>query len=421
MKRQELILEYTLFLDTNALLNLGENAFKESFVISQKTLEEIENIKCSSGKDGEIKYKSRNIARLLDSHEGDYDVIAYSPEIKKIIDNHYLNETPDNIILASAYYYNQSKPILVCSDDLNCKFISRNIFGLVTKGIEEINLVKNLDEYKGYKDVTLSDDEMSHFYCHLNENTFGCLVNEYLIIRKSDGDVVDTLRWNGTEFKKVCNRTVKSTMFGDKIKPKDVYQSCVVDSIYNNTMTAISGKAGSGKSLLSLVTIMNLIETGKYDRVVIMYNPTKARGASDMGFYSGNAIEKGMQNSIGSILITKFGDRFAVDMLIQQDRIRLVSMADVRGMEVRDNEILYISEAQNTSIELLKLCLSRASSECKIIIEGDYNSQVDSYLFDGSSNGMKRAIEVLKGKEEFGYVHLPNIWRSKIAMLVDEL
>lgn len=414
-------MECKLFLDTNALLNLGENAFKERFIIAQKTLEEIENIKISSNKDSEIKYKARNIARLLDINESGYDIIAYSPEIKKIIDDHFLSETPDNIILASAYYYNLNEPVLVCSDDLNCKFISRNIFGLTTKGINEINLVKNLDEYKGYKDVTLSDEEMSYFYCHLNENTFGCLINEYLIIKKSDGEVVDTLRWNGTEFKKVCNKTVKSTMFGDKIKPKDIYQSCVIDSIYNNTMTAISGKAGSGKSLLSLVTIMNLIETGKYDRVVIMYNPTKARGASDMGFYSGNAIEKGMQNSIGSILTTKFGDRFAVDMLIQQDRIRLVSMADVRGMEVRDNEILYISEAQNTSIELLKLCLSRASSECKIIIEGDYNSQVDSYLFDGSSNGMKRAIEVLKGKEEFGYVHLPNIWRSKIAALVDEL
>ena len=414
-------MECKLFLDTNALLNLGENAFKERFIIAQKTLEEIENIKISSNKDSEIKYKARNIARLLDINESGYDIIAYSPEIKKIIDDHFLSETPDNIILASAYYYNLNEPVLVCSDDLNCKFISRNIFGLTTKGINEINLVKNLDEYTGYKDVTLSDEEMSYFYLHSNENIFECLMNEYLIIRKSDGEVVDTLRWNGTEFKKVCNKTVKSTMFGDKIKPKDVYQSCVIDSIYNNTMTAISGKAGSGKSLLSLVTIMNLIETGKYDRVVIMYNPTKARGAVDMGYYSGSAIEKGMQNSIGSILTTKFGDRFAVDMLIQQDKIRLVSMADVRGMEVRDNEILYISEVQNTSIELLKLCLSRASSECKIIIEGDYDSQVDSYLFDGTSNGMKRAIEVLKGKEEFGYVHLPNIWRSKIAMLVDEL
>ena len=140
-----------------------------------------------------------------------------------------------------------------------------------------------------------------------------------------------------------------------------------------------------------------------------------------MGYYSGDAIEKALQNNIGSMLTTKFGDRFAVDMLLQQDKLRLVSMADVRGMEVRDNEILYITECQNTSVELLKLCLSRASSECKIVIEGDYDSQVDSYLFENGSNGLKRIIEVLSGEKEFGYVHLPNIWRSKIASLIEKL
>lgn len=416
------LLEYKLFLDTNALLNLQDAAFKEFFVISQKTLEEIEHIKTDSRKDGEIKYKARLIAHLLDENYGEFEVVRYDSEITKIIESFDLEETPDNIILASAYKYNTGiHPIIVCTDDLNCKFISKNIFNLETKGISELNLVKNLDEYKGYKEVTLSDEEMSYFYLHLNENIYNCEVNEYLIIRKSDGEVVDTLRWNGTEFKKVCSKTIKSQMFGDKIRPKDVYQALAIDSIMNNTMTALSGKAGSGKSLLSLISIMNLIESGKYDRVVIMFNPTKARGALDMGYYSGDATEKALQNSIGSILTTKFGDRFAVDLLLQQDRIRLVSMADVRGMEVRDNEILYITECQNTSIELLKLCLSRASSECKIIIEGDYSSQVDSYLFDGNSNGMKRAIEVLKGEEEFGYVYLPNVWRSKIASLVDKL
>lgn len=106
---------------------------------------------------------------------------------------------------------------------------------------------------------------------------------------------------------------------------------------------------------------------------------------------------------------------------MQQDRIRLVSMADIRGMEVRDNEILYITECQNTSIDLLKLCLSRASSGCKIIIEGDYDSQVDSYLFDGASNGLKKIIDSLKGDELFGAVKLPNVWRSKIAALVDKI
>lgn len=414
-------MEYKLFLDTNALLNLHDSAFKESFIIAQKTLEEIESIKNDVRKDGEVKHKARKIAHLLDDNYGLYDVVPYDIEVKNILNKFNLDETPDNIILASAYKENMTQNVLVCSDDINCKFISKNIFKLQTKGVSELNLVKNLDEYKGYKDVTLSDEEMSYFYLHLNENIYDCLVNEYLIVRKSDGEIVDTLCWNGEMFKKVCNKTLRSTMFGDKIKSKDVYQSLAIDSLMSNTMTAISGKAGSGKSLLSLVAIMNLIETGKYDRVVIMFNPTKARGASDMGFYSGDATEKALQNSIGSILTTKFGDRFAVDMLLQQDKIRLVSMADVRGMEVRDNEILYITECQNTSIELLKLCLSRASSECKIIIEGDYNSQVDSYLFDGNSNGMKRAIEVLKGEKEFGYVYLPNVWRSRIASLVDKL
>ena len=210
-------------------------------------------------------------------------------------------------------------------------------------------------------------------------------------------------------------------LFRSKLKPKDVYQSMVIDSIMHNTITTISGKAGSGKSLLSLICAMHLIETGKYDRLVVMFNPSKTRGASDMGFYSGDFIDKAMQNSIGQILTTKFGDRYAVDLLIQQEKLKLVSMADARGMEIRDNEILYITECQNTSTELLKLCLSRASTNCKIIIEGDYNSQVDSYLFDGSKNGMKRAIEVLKGEDIFGCIELQNVWRSKIAELVDKM
>ena len=413
-----------LFFDTNALLNLQELAFKEFFYISQKTLEEIEEIKVSASKDQETKYKARRCARLLDENPDNYEVIFLSPEdFYSIIREKSIGDSPDVRILSAAYHLSTNKhlPIIFVSDDISAKCLSRKVFNLPTKGITELNLVTDEQKYTGYKDVAFSDEEMSEFYCNLNNNKFGCLENEYLIVRKSDGEIVDSLRWTNNEFKKVCNKTIKSTMFGDKIRPKDIYQSFAIDSILNNTMTAISGKAGSGKSLLSLITIMYLIENGKYDRVVIMSNPTKARGASDLGFYPGNVNCKLMSNSLGSILTTKFGDRFAVDMLLKQDKIRLVSMADVRGMEVRDDEILYISECQNTSVELLKLCLSRASSGCKIIIEGDYTTQVDSYLFEGSSNGMKRVIDVLKGEPEFGYVDLPNIWRSKIANLVEKL
>ena len=211
------------------------------------------------------------------------------------------------------------------------------------------------------------------------------------------------------------------SMYFEKLKAKDVYQTCAIDSLMNCTVTAITGKAGSGKSLLALMTAMHLIEKGKYDRIVVMFNPTKTRGSSDMGFYSGDFVDKAMQNSIGQILTTKFGDRYAIDVLMQQNKLKLVSMADCRGMEISDNEILWITEGQNTSVELIKLCLSRVSSGAKVFIEGDYESQTDSYAFDGNKNGLRRIITAFKGQEEFGYVQLQNVWRSKLAELCELL
>ena len=162
-------MEYTLFFDTNALLNLGENAFKEKFIISQKTLEEIENIKSSSTKDGEIKHKARIIARLLDKQNNNYEVVTTTCETLRILDEFYLEHTPDNIILSAAYYKNKKIPILVVSDDINVKFISRNIFGLTTKGIDALNIVDE-DEYLGYKEVCMTDEEMSSFYSSVDKN-----------------------------------------------------------------------------------------------------------------------------------------------------------------------------------------------------------------------------------------------------------
>jgi len=279
---------------------------------------------------------------------------------------------------------------------------------------------KETNDYTGFKEIIMSDEEMAYFYEHQDENMYNLLVNEYIIIRNPAGEIVDSYRWNGEEYCSLYKKQIKSTYF-DKLKPKDIYQSCLVDSIMNNTITATSAPPGAGKSLLSLMCIFNLIENGKYDRMVLLYNPSKAKGAFDQGYYSGNAVEKGLQQSVGQMLATKFGDQFGVELLIQQGKIKLVSLADCRGMEIRDNEILYMTETQNTTVELIKLALSRVSSGAKVIIEGDYKTQVDSYLFEGKNNGLKRVIDAFKGHEEFGYIELQNIWRSKIAQLAEAL
>lgn len=411
-------MECKLFLDTNALLNLQENAFKESFVISQKTLEEIENIKVSSHKDGEIKYKARNISRLLDEYYGEYDVITYSKDIKDIIDDKYLEETPDNIILASAHYYNKNRhSIVVCTDDMNCKFISRNIFNLSTKGVNEINLVKNIDEYVGYKDVTLSDEEMSHFYCNLNENTFGCVLNEYLIIRKSDGEVVDYRKWNGNEYSSISYKQVNSHFLG-KIKPRNPQQVLVFDMLQdkNETIKIISGKFGSGKDYLMIANALKLIEDGKFDKLIYVRNAIGVKDASEVGFLPGSKLEKLLPYAMP--LADHLGGETGLEMQIMTGNIEIEHLGYIRGRDIK-NSIIYVSEAENLTKEHVQLLIGRVGEGSALWMNGDFK-QTDSSIFR-MNNGLLSTVQKLAGHEKFGYVQLQKTERSETAAMADLL
>ena len=399
------------FYDTNAILTDCTDI--SNVVISSKTLEELENIKTSSHKDNDIKYKARVAVRAIREQKPEIIIVQQSDYDK--IEELGLEITNDNLIIASAWRYSQENHIVFVTQDVLCSLIAKTYFGL---DVEELKL-KNDDVYKGFRVVQPTDEELSQVYSKDNcENIFGCLVNEYVIINDSDGNFCDVVKWTGEKYANIFNKNIKTMAFGDKLKAKDVYQRMAIDSLISNTMTCISGKAGSGKSLLSLLACMYLIENGKYDRLVILFNPCQVRGATNMGFYTGSVIEKAMQSNIGNILVTKFGDRFAIDNYIAQGKIKLVPMSDCRGMEILDTEILWITEAENTTIDLMKICLSRVSSGAKVFIEGDFD-QTDNKLFD-CNNGMMRAIEVLSGEKEFGYVQLQNVWRSRIAELTDQ-
>lgn len=408
------------FLDTNVLLeNLDEFKDKE-FAISSVTLNELEEIKTNKYKTEEVKYAAREATRWLADHYGQYEVIHYCDSVRDKIWSYNLDDTNDAQIVGCAWLYSviaNSEDVCFVTHDLSCRNIAHNIFGLNVKWFEKED---SRIEYTGFMEIAMNEEEMAYFYEHQSENIYGLLVNQYLIVKDINGEIVDTYRWIGDGYDQLYKKQIKSQYF-DKLKPKDIYQSCLIDSIMNNTITAISAPPGAGKSLISLMCAMHLIESGKYDRLVILHNPLKTRGSADMGYYTGSAIEKSLQNSIGQMLITKFGDRFGVDLLIQQGKLKIVSMADCRGMEIRDNEILYITETQNTTIDLIKLALSRVSSGAKVIIEGDYQTQVDAHIFEGKNNGLRRVIEVFRGHKEFGYIELQNIWRSKLAELAELL
>lgn len=407
-----------LFLDTNAMLNLGEKAFNEHFVIAQKTLEEIENIKTSSSKDNEVKHKARIVARLLDKYINDYTVVPYSSVIKEIIDEHYLSETPDNVILSSAYYYNKNiNSIVVCSDDLNCKFISRNIFNLPTKGTNDINIIKDLEEYHGFKDITFTDEEMSYFYCHLKDNFLDCLLNEYLIIRKSDGEIVDYRHWDGNEYKSLSYKQVNSPHMG-KIKPRNEHQILAFDLLQdkNKTIKVISGRMGSGKDFIMIANALKLIEEGRFDKLIYIRNAIGVKDANEIGYLPGTALEK--LKPFAMPLADHLGGEIGLDMQLMQGTIEIEHLGHIRGRDFK-NCIVYCSEAENLTREHVQLLIGRIGEGSVLWINGDFK-QTDSPLYR-MNNGLLSAVIKLAGHEKFGYVQLQKTERSETAAMADLL
>jgi predicted ribonuclease YlaK len=122
------------------------------------------------------------------------------------------------------------------------------------------------------------------------------------------------------------------------------------------------------------------------------------------------------------MLSAKLGGRFAVVEMIRKEELLLLPLSDIRGYDTSGSVSgVYISEAQNLDIELMKLALQRIGKDSICIIDGDCNTQVDDIHFAGSSNGMRRASKVFRGKKVYGEVTLKNIYRSEIASIAEEM
>ena len=122
-----------------------------------------------------------------------------------------------------------------------------------------------------------------------------------------------------------------------------------------------------------------------------------------------------MSNSVGAILKSKLGGVEPIYQLMSENRLEILQLSDIRGFEVGPDDIMYITEAQNLNVDLIKLAIQRCAEGSKIILEGDPTTQVDHWSFEGDGNGLVRAIEVFEGYEGFSHINLPNIYRSKIA------
>lgn len=108
--------------------------------------------------------------------------------------------------------------------------------------------------------------------------------------------------------------------------------------------------------------------------------------------------------------------------MIQQEQLVLLPLSDIRGYDTSGMRAgIYISEAQNLDIDLMKLTLQRIGEDSICIIDGDCKAQVDDVNFSGSNNGMRRVSEVFRGENIYGEITLKKIHRSRIAEIAEKL
>ena len=410
----------TIYLiDTNILMSLESYdsllaRCEGKITIPMYVLEELDNLK---NKEGDKGFKARRALRNIEKYADDIEIyLPTDDEYRYFLPACWATGKMDNeIINSAAILKSAGNQVKVLSNDLNVRLKCESV------EIDAESYYEIIEINSGWLQVNLSEEEC----LSLDDEAIASMLKtgQYLLVdEKSTGDLFAIYsRDNENKIRCVVPRHIYSSHFG-RIEALDEFQMCAIDSLYKDNLTVITGKAGSGKTLLSLSYALQEVLSGKRSKLIIFANPVKTRGSEQLGYYPGDRTEKLMQNSVGAMLVSKFGgDPMAVDQLIQDGMLEILPFSDIRGFEVSESQIMYISEAQNLNVDLAKLAIQRCAEGAKIILEGDPQTQVDHYSFEGNQNGLRRVIEVFEGTEGFSHIYLPNIRRSKIADLADKM
>ena len=309
--------------------------------------------------------------------------------------------------------------MIFVTEDLNCKLLAKSL-GLKVEYIKD----STDNDYTGYRTIKCnSDEELAQFYnnIYIKENLWDFNINEYLVLQDKEGNNIDKYKYTKEGFEKIPFICFESKAFG-KIKPKDDYQLLAMNSFKTNQITMIRGAAGTGKSYLALGYLFSRLDRGEIDKIIVFCNTVATAGSAKLGYYPGDKITKLLDSQIGNFLASKLGSRIEIERLIENNQLDLLPMSDIRGYDTTGMRAgIYITEAQNLDIELMKLALQRISEDAICILDGDTNAQVDLNIYAGNNNGMRRVSEIFRGDPIYGEVTLKNIYRSRIAQLAESL
>ena len=431
-------------LDTNVILHDYEcvDKFEDNDIyLPIVVLEELDKFKKGSD---QINFNARAFVRKLDELAGAdffergadlgegrgrlYVYLGNKPHER--VAHAFGENIPDHKILSATLHIaeaNEGEQTILVSKDINLRMKAKSL-GIPVEDYFN-DKVPTFDIFEEAQPVfegvdaelinRLYDNEQG---ISLDDLEFGSklLPNECFVLKSDQNSVL--ARYN--PFEAMVQRVDKYTHMG--ITPRNAEQAFAFEVLMdpNVLLVALSGKAGTGKTLLALAAALD--QADRYGQIMLA-RPIVALANKDLGALPGTEQEKVrpyMQPLFDNLNVIKSqfkGGKQQADLekLQQDNKLIIEALAYLRGRSLAD-AIVIVDEAQNLTPHEVKTIITRAGEGTKMIFCGDVE-QIDSPYLDSQSNGLAYMIDKMRGETLFAHVNLIKGERSELSELASHL
>ena len=430
-------------LDTNVLLHDHKCIFnfeENDIFIPIVVLEELDKFKKGNE---EINYNAREFARQLDKYTdkdffengaqlgpdlGRLSIIVNS-SLNKRVKEAFREDKPDHRILSAAIevaeQHKNMRTILV-TKDINLRMKARAL-GIETEDYTN-DKVKSDDLFENeHRTITgIAPDIIDAIYSSkkgipVEQIGVKLRTNECFVLDSGNSSVL--ARYVTADG--IVRKVTKEKNFG--IEPRNAEQAFAFDLLNDDRvkLLAITGKAGTGKTLLALAGALK--QHGMYKQILLV-RPIVSLSNKDLGFLPGDEKQKiapYMQPLFDNLNVIKrqfsleSNDYRTLQEMQAGGSLVIEALAYIRGRSLSDTFCI-IDEAQNLTPHEIKTIITRAAEGTKMVFTGDVY-QIDSPYLDTQSNGLAYMIDRMQGQEIFGHVNLVKGERSKLSELASNL
>lgn len=432
-------------LDTNVILHDYKAIYhfeENDIILPIVVLEELDKFK--RGNDL-LNYHAREFTRELDELSGDslfLSGISLGKDLGKLyiepgkgyseeVHDSFPEKTPDHRILSIADAVrknNPDRPVILVTKDINLRMKSKSL-GIKAEDYQN-DKIANIDALE--KDIAIITDLDNELVSNLYQSHEGIAVDEFKFGKEPEAHQYFILKTPKSSalahydpFNKVINRVEKVSSFG--IEPRNAEQTFSLDALLRPEiqLIALTGKAGTGKTLLALAAALH---QRKQFNQILLARPIVPLANKDLGFLPGDVKDKigpYMQPLFDnlSVIKNKFkmqsSEYAQIDDMIKNEKLVITPLAYIRGRSL-SNVFFIVDEAQNLTPHEVKTIITRAGEGTKMIFTGDIQ-QIDSPYLDSKSNGLSYLTEKMKGQDIFAHVNLVKGERSYLADLASNL